>query len=72
MSTLVGSKGQITIEKEIRDRLGVEPGWRAFQRQEGDRVVLEFRPPRHQRSLAGILAGTGVAGFSLAHRGPQV
>lgn len=56
MSTLVGSKGQVTIQKEIRDRLGVEPGWRAFQRLDGESVVLEFRPPRHQRSLAGILA----------------
>jgi AbrB family looped-hinge helix DNA binding protein len=57
MSTLVGTKGQVTIEKEIRDRLGLEPGWRAFQRLEENRVVLEFRPPRHRRSLAGALAG---------------
>lgn len=57
MSSLVGTRGQVTIEKEIRDRLGVEPGWRAFQRLEEDRVVLEFRPPRHRRSLAGVLAG---------------
>lgn len=64
MSTLVGTKGQVTIEKEIRDRLGVEPGWRAFQRLEEDRVVLEFRPPKHQRSLAGILAGKAKRTFS--------
>ncbi len=57
MSTVVGTRGQVTIEKEIRDRLGVEPGWRAFQRLEQDHVVLEFRPPKHRRSLAGMLAG---------------
>lgn len=55
MSTLVGTKGQVTIEKEIRDSLGVGPGWRAIQRLEGNRVVIEFLPPRHRRSLAGIL-----------------
>lgn len=55
MSTLVGTKGQVTINKEIRDTLGIEPGWRAMQRLEGDRVVLEFLPPKHRRSLGGIL-----------------
>jgi bifunctional DNA-binding transcriptional regulator/antitoxin component of YhaV-PrlF toxin-antitoxin module len=57
MSTLVGTKGQVTIEKEIRTALGVEPGWRAIQRLDGDCVVIEFRPPKHRRSLAGVLAG---------------
>src|SRR5437879_7425995 len=56
MSTLVGTKGQVTIEKEIRDALGVRPGWRALQRLEGDRVVIEFLPPKHRQSLAGILS----------------
>jgi bifunctional DNA-binding transcriptional regulator/antitoxin component of YhaV-PrlF toxin-antitoxin module len=55
MSTLVGTKGQVTIEKEIRDALGVRPGWRAIQRLEGSRVVIEFLPPKHRLSLAGIL-----------------
>lgn len=57
MSTPVGVNGQIILEKEIRDALGVEPGWRAIQRLDGDRVVIEFRPPKHRRSLAGVLAG---------------
>ena len=55
MASIVGTKGQVTIEKDIRDTLGVQPGWRAIQRMEGDRVVLEFLPPKHRRSLAGIL-----------------
>jgi len=55
MGTLVGTKGQVTIEKEIRDALGVEPGWRAVQRLVDDRVEIRFLPPRHRRSLKGIL-----------------
>lgn len=55
MSSLVGNKGQITIEKEIRDALGVQPGWRAVQRLVNGRVELQFLPPRHRRSLRGIL-----------------
>ena len=56
MSSLVGAKGQVTIEKGIRDALGLQPGWRAVQRLEGDRVVIEFLPPKHRRSLDGILS----------------
>jgi AbrB family looped-hinge helix DNA binding protein len=55
VSTRVGTKGQVTIEKEIRDTLGIRPGWRAIQRLEGKRLVIEFLPPKHRRSLAGIL-----------------
>ena len=28
----VGSKGQVVIAKEIRDELGIQPGWLALQR----------------------------------------
>jgi len=55
MSSLVGTKGQVTIEKEIRDALGVQPGWKAIQHLDRHRVVIEFVPPKHRRSLAGIL-----------------
>jgi bifunctional DNA-binding transcriptional regulator/antitoxin component of YhaV-PrlF toxin-antitoxin module len=55
MSTLVGTKGQVTIEKQIRETLGVRPGWRAIQRRVGDQVVISFRPPKHRESLLGIL-----------------
>ena len=30
MSTLVGTKGQVTIERRIREALGVKPRWRAI------------------------------------------
>lgn len=56
MSTIVGTKGQVTIEKGIREELGVKPGWRAIQRRVGQQVMITFRPPRHRRSLLGILS----------------
>lgn len=56
MAHVVGSKGQVVIAKEIRDRLGVEPGWIALQRLVGDHVEIHFVPPVHRRSLKGILA----------------
>jgi bifunctional DNA-binding transcriptional regulator/antitoxin component of YhaV-PrlF toxin-antitoxin module len=56
MTYLVGQKGQIVIAKEIRDRLGVKPGWVALQRLVGDRVEIYFLPPEHNQSLKGSLA----------------
>jgi AbrB family looped-hinge helix DNA binding protein len=56
MKYTVGPKGQIVIAKELRDRLGVEPGWMALQRVEGDHLVVYFLPPEHNRSLGGSLA----------------
>ena len=56
VSYLVGPKGQITIEKEIRDRLGVEPGWRALQLLVDDHVEIHFLPPEHERSVADSLS----------------
>jgi AbrB family looped-hinge helix DNA binding protein len=32
MATKVGAKGQVVIEKAIRDSLGIEPGSLAIQR----------------------------------------
>jgi AbrB family looped-hinge helix DNA binding protein len=55
LANVVGSKGQIVISKEIRDRLGVGPGWKAMQRLVDDHVEIRFIPPTHRRSLAGIL-----------------
>jgi len=52
----VGTKGQVVIEKAIRDELGVEPGWTALQQVVDGHVEIYFVPPRHNRSLAGVLA----------------
>ncbi len=55
MPTTVGSKGQVVIEKTIRDRLGVRPGAIAIQTLAGDRVEIRFVPPSHTQSLFGVL-----------------
>ncbi|MBI2934396.1 MAG: AbrB/MazE/SpoVT family DNA-binding domain-containing protein [Chloroflexi bacterium] len=55
MSGKVGSKGQIVISKEIRDRLGIRPGSIAIQRLVDNHVEIYFIPPPHRRSLKGCL-----------------
>lgn len=55
MTSRVGERGQVTIEKAIRDQLGVYAGDQAIQRIEDGRVVIEFVPAPHRRSLAGAL-----------------
>ena len=56
MKYLVGAKGQVVIAKEVRERLGVEPGWLALQRVVGVHVEMYFLPPEHRRSLKASLA----------------
>jgi len=56
MSSKVGTQGQVVIEKPIRDKLGVKPGWIAVQQIVDGRVEILFFPPEHNRSLAGSLA----------------
>ena len=57
LGNAVGKRGQITIEREIREQLGIKPKDLAVQRVQDGRLVVEFvRPPEpHMRSLAGIL-----------------
>lgn len=57
MPRIVGPRGQVVIEKEIRDRLGIGAGWKTIQRVVGaGRVELRFIPPTHSRSLAGVFS----------------
>lgn len=56
MAVKVGPKGQIVIDKAIRDRLNVQPGWLALQLLVDDHVEIRFIPPEHDESLAGCLA----------------
>ncbi len=56
MANKVGTKGQVVIEKEIRDQLGVRPGSVAIQRVVDDHVEIYFVPAPHRRSLLGCLA----------------
>jgi AbrB family looped-hinge helix DNA binding protein len=55
MPSRVGERGQITIEKAIREELGVYAGDETVQRIEDGRIVIEVVPGRHRRSLAGSL-----------------
>ena len=55
MANVVGERFQITIDKKIREQLGVRPGDRAIERVEGGRMVVYFMPKPHRDSLLGIL-----------------
>lgn len=55
MANLVGEKGQIVIEKPLRDALGVQPGFLTVQTLVEDHVEIRFYPPEHNRSLRGAL-----------------
>jgi AbrB family looped-hinge helix DNA binding protein len=55
MTSRVGERGQITIEKAVREELGIYAGDEAIQRVEDGRIVIEVVPGRHRRSLAGTL-----------------
>jgi len=56
MAAKVGPKGQVVIEKQIRDELGIEPGSLALQPVVGDHVEIRFVPGAHRRSLKGVLS----------------
>ncbi len=51
----VSPKGQVVIDREVREKLGVKPGWIAVWRVVGDRAEVYFFPPPHHRSLKGRL-----------------
>ncbi|MDO8673417.1 MAG: AbrB/MazE/SpoVT family DNA-binding domain-containing protein [Dehalococcoidia bacterium] len=53
---MVSSNGRIVISKEIRDKLGVKPGWIAIECLVEEHVEVYFIPPEHRRSLKGSLA----------------
>lgn len=55
MASRVGERGQITIEKAIREELSIYAGDETIQRIEEGRIVIDVVPGRHRRSLAGTL-----------------
>lgn len=55
MPNKVGTKGQVVIEKEIRDQLGIEPGSVAIQQVVDGHLEIYFMGPPHRRSLFGSL-----------------
>lgn len=59
MSNVVGERYQITIDKKVREQLGIEPGDRAIERVEDGRLVVTFVPRPHRESLLGALRTAG-------------
>ena len=55
MAGKVGPRGQITIDKALRDKLGVKPKDIAVQEVVNGKLVVYFLPAPHRRSLRGIL-----------------
>ncbi len=60
MPNVVGERYQITIDRKVREQLGVRPGDRAIERVEEGRLVIEFMPAPHRRSLLGIFHTPGL------------
>jgi AbrB family looped-hinge helix DNA binding protein len=61
MANVVGERFQITIDKKVREELGIQAGDRAIERVEDGRLVVYFMPRPHRRSLIGLLARPGGA-----------
>jgi AbrB family looped-hinge helix DNA binding protein len=59
MANVVGERFQITIDKKVREELGVQPGDRAIERVEDGRLVVTFMPKPHRQSFLGILKRPG-------------
>ena len=59
MPSQVSERGQITIDRAIREQLGVQPGMVAYQRIVGGRLEVVFLPAPHRRSLFGALRREG-------------
>ncbi len=55
MPNVVGDRFQITIDKKVREQLGVRPGDQSFEYIEDGLLIVEFMPRPHDRSLRGIL-----------------
>ncbi|MGK2850681.1 MAG: AbrB/MazE/SpoVT family DNA-binding domain-containing protein [Candidatus Limnocylindrales bacterium] len=59
MANVVGERFQITIDKQVRQRLGIKPGDRAVEHVIDGRLVVDFIPAPHRESLRGIFKRPG-------------
>jgi AbrB family looped-hinge helix DNA binding protein len=66
MTHRIGAKGQVVIPKDLRDRLGLQPGSAVDFAIEGERIVL--LPRRERPRLAGRFARSGMAARLLENR----
>jgi len=55
LASRVGKRGEIVIEKPLREALGVQPGFVTAQTLVDDHIEIRFYPPEHNRSLRGVL-----------------
>ena len=55
MAGKVGAKGNVVIEKSIRDQLGIEAGWETVQVVRDGYVEIYFLPPAFPGMAAGAL-----------------
>lgn len=56
MPSEVDANYHVTIDPEVRERLGVKPGSDAVQTIVDNRLEIVFLPPEQEDSLAGSLA----------------
>ena len=52
----VGHKGEIVIAEELREKLGIDSSWIAYQLLVDDHVEIHCLPPEHDKPLAGSAA----------------
>jgi len=55
MPNVVGERFRITIDKRVRELLGVRPGDQAVEWVEDGRLVVAFVPRPHNDSMLGII-----------------
>lgn len=69
----VGERYQLVIERHAREALKIQPGDRAVELVDGDRLIVTFIPGPHRRSLRGRLVGQGhVEDFASYRDGEQL
>ena len=68
MTQRVGAKGQVVIPKELRDRLGLQPGSEVDFEEEGGAVRILPAGTAATAGLRGRYTGSGMATALLADR----
>ena len=66
-TTTITSKGQVTIPKEVRDKLGLAPSDRVEFEVRGDVAVMKRRA-RRVRDVAGAVPALGLSDEEVAER----
>ena len=52
----VGNEGEVKLGQEFLNKLGVKPGWRAYQFMGDNHIKIYFAPPKDYDELAGSLS----------------